>query len=62
MLRITVALIVGMILVQEYGNLIPNVKDKIIDIYSNFINSEFYEKIKSNLSIDEKDDKDSKKK
>jgi len=54
MLRLTVALIVGMILVQEYGNLIPNVKDKIADVYSDLVNSELYKKIKSDLFPDTK--------
>ena len=49
MLRLTVALIIGMILAQEYGNLIPNIKDKIVDIYSTTVNSDFYKKFKSDL-------------
>lgn len=49
MLKIIIAFVSGVYIGQEYGNLIPNVKNKSIKKYEEFINSDFYKKFNEDI-------------
>jgi hypothetical protein len=57
MIKIVIAFVTGVYIGQEYGKLIPNVKNESVKKYEEFINSDFYKKIKEDtisISISKK--------
>ena len=52
MLRTAAVFIAGLWIGQEYGKLVPSVKEKTIETYEKCINSEFYKKIKKDFVND----------
>lgn len=50
MLKIVIAFVSGVYIGQEYGKFVPNVKTETLKKYEEFINSDFYKKIKEDTS------------
>ena len=43
--KYTITFLAGVYIGQEYGKTIPNVKDYSKELYSSFLNTEFYKRI-----------------
>ena len=49
MFRTIAVFILGVYVGQEYGNVIPNVKIKSEELLDNFLETDFYKKLKEDL-------------
>ena len=48
-IKYTITFLLGVYAGQEYGSVIPNVKDKTCEVYNNFKNTELYKKIEQDF-------------